>query len=32
LAVFAGASSLVVAVTIEALRPLGRKSPRNHPD
>jgi hypothetical protein len=29
LAVFAGASSLVVAVMVEALRPVGRKSPRN---
>jgi hypothetical protein len=29
LAVFAGASSLVVAVTVEALRPSDRKPPRN---
>jgi hypothetical protein len=32
LAVFAGASSLVVAVTVEALRPSGRKSPRHDPE
>jgi hypothetical protein len=29
LAVVVGASSLVVAVTVEALRPFGRNSPRN---